>query len=135
MTPNLGEFAALMTAMCFSASSIFFTMAGRRFGPLVTNRLRLIVAILLLIITHWIVFGTPIPMDAGPERWLWLGSSGIVGLAIGDLFLFQAYITLGPRMGLLFLSLSPALAPLLAWIILGEPLSPGNICGILMTFA
>ena len=135
MTPNLGEIAALMTAMCFSASSIFFTMAGRRFGPLVTNRLRLIVAIFLLIITHWIVFGTPIPMDAGPERWLWLGSSGIVGLAIGDLFLFQAYITLGPRMGLLFLSISPALTTLLAWIILGETLSPGTIFGILLTLA
>jgi drug/metabolite transporter (DMT)-like permease len=135
MTPNLGEIAALMTAMCFSASSIFFTMAARRFGPLVTNRLRLIVAIFLLIITHWIVFGTPIPMDAGSERWLWLGSSGIVGLAIGDLFLFQAYIILGPRMGLLFLSLSPALTTLLAWIILGETLSPGTIFGILLTLA
>jgi len=133
MTPNIGEIAALMTAVCFSVSSVFFTMAGRKFGPLITNRLRLIVAILLLGFTHWIIFGTPIPVNSQPAQWFWLGSSGIVGLAIGDLFLFQAYIILGPRLGLLFLSLSPALTTLLAWILLGETLSTGNIFGILLT--
>lgn len=133
MTPSIGEFAALLTALCYSASSIFFTMAGRKFGPLVSNRLRLVIAILLLGITHWIVFKTPFPLNAGTERWLWLGSSGIVGLAIGDLFLFQAYVLLGPRLGLLFLSLSPALATLLAWLLLGESLSAGSISGILIT--
>ena len=59
--------------------------------------------------------------------------SGIVGLAIGDLFLFQAYISLGPRLGLLFLSLSPALASILAFLLLGESLSGGNILGIILT--
>ena len=135
MTPNIGELAALFTAMCYSASSIFFTTAGRKFGPLVSNRLRLIVAIILLGIIHWIYFGSPIPLNAGLQRWLWLGTSGIVGLAIGDLFLFQAYVLLGPRMGLLFLSLSPALASLLAWLILGETLSLGSIAGIVITLA
>lgn len=135
MTPNLGEIAALLTAMCYSISSIFFTFAGRKFGPLVSNRLRLVMAILLLGVIHWIVFGTPIPTNAGVDRWLWLGTSGIVGLAIGDLFLFQSYVVLGPRLGLLFLSLSPALASVLAWLILGEVLSAGNILGIVLTLA
>jgi drug/metabolite transporter (DMT)-like permease len=135
MTPKLGEVAALLTAMCFSTSSIFFTVAGRKYGALVSNRLRLIAAILFLGIAHWIFFGFPIPINAGAERWLWLGSSGIVGLAIGDLFLFKAYVTLGPRLGLLFLSLAPALASLLAWLLLGETLSVGNILGIIMTLA
>jgi drug/metabolite transporter (DMT)-like permease len=133
MTPNIGEIAALGTAMCYSVSSIFFTYAGRKFGPLVGNRLRLVVAILLLAITHWVVFGQPIPLAAGIERWFWLGISGIVGLAISDMFLFQTYITLGPRLGLLFLSLSPAIASVLAWLILGEILSSGNILGIILT--
>jgi len=133
MTTNIGEIAALLTAVCFSGSSIFFTNASRKYGPLVSNRLRLLVAILLLGITHWIFLGNPIPLNAGIARWIWLGSSGIVGLAIGDFFLFQAYVTLGPRLGLLFLSLSPALATLLAWITLGETLNAGSIIGILMT--
>jgi drug/metabolite transporter (DMT)-like permease len=133
MTPNLGEIAALLTAICYATSSIFFTVAGQRFGPLVANRLRLIIAILFIATTHWIIFGTPIPLSADPQRWFWLGCSGVVGLAIGDLFLFQAYVLIGPRLGLLFLSLSPALATLLAWIFLGEALSLGNILGILIT--
>jgi drug/metabolite transporter (DMT)-like permease len=135
MTPESGEIAALLTAMCYSISSIFFTFAGRKFGPVISNRIRLVIAILLLGITHWIVFGNPIPLNAGIDRWFWLGISGIVGLAIGDLFLFQAYVTLGPRLGLLFLSLSPAIASLLAWLILGETLSAGNISGIILTLA
>ncbi|HEX9091559.1 MAG TPA: DMT family transporter [Anaerolineales bacterium] len=135
MTPNAGEVAAIMTAVCFSASSMFFTVAGRKYGPLVSNRLRLVVAILLLGIIHWIIYGSPVPLSAGSQRWLWLGTSGIVGLAIGDLFLFQAYVLLGPRLGLLFLSLSPAIASILAWLILGETLSVGNIIGITITLA
>jgi drug/metabolite transporter (DMT)-like permease len=135
MTVSLGEAAALLTAMCYSISSLFFTVAGRKYGPLVSNRLRLVIAIMLLGITHWIIFGSPIPLHAGLERWLWLGVSGIVGLAIGDLFLFQAYVTIGPRLGLLFLSLSPALASVLAWLLLGERLSLSKITGILVTLA
>ena len=92
-------------------------------------------AVSLLGIIHWVVFGTPIPIYAGAERWFWLGISGIVGLAIGDLFLFQAYVTIGPRLGLLFLSFAPALASVLAWAILGESLSGGNILGIGLTLA
>jgi drug/metabolite transporter (DMT)-like permease len=133
MTVNLGEVAALLTAVCYSISSIFFTVAGRKFGPLTSNRLRLIVAVLLLGITHWVIYGNPIPMNAGVDRWLWLGASGIVGLAIGDLFLFSAYISIGPRLGLLFLSLSPALASILAWLMLGEKLSVVSVIGISLT--
>jgi drug/metabolite transporter (DMT)-like permease len=133
MTPRIGEIAALLTAICYSISSLFFTAAGKKFGPLVSNRLRLVVAILLLGIIHWVVFGSPIPIYAGAERWFWLGISGIVGLAIGDLFLFQAYLLLGPRLGLLFLSLAPALASVLAWLLLGESLNAGNILGIILT--
>lgn len=133
MTANLGQVAALLTAVCYSISSIFFTRAGQKFGPLTSNRLRLVVAILLLGLTHWLLYGKAFPLDAGLDRWLWLGASGIVGLAIGDLFLFQAYITIGPRLGLLFLSLSPALASILAWLMLGEKLSVGNILGIVLT--
>ena len=135
MTREVGEIAALLTAMCYSISSIFFTFAGRKFGPLVSNRIRLVIAVILLGITHWIVFGNPIPLNAGTDRWFWLGISGIVGLAIGDLFLFQAYVILGPRIGLLFLSLSPAIATLLAWLLLGETLTSGSVLGICLTLA
>ncbi len=133
MTPDIGQLAALLTALCYTISSIFFTYAGRQVGALVSNRVRLVMAVLLLGGIHWAIYGSPIPAAAGVDRWIWLGISGIVGLAIGDLFLFQAYVTIGPRLGLLFLSLSPALASILAWLILGETLNAGTILGISLT--
>jgi drug/metabolite transporter (DMT)-like permease len=133
MSLPLGETAALITAACYTTSSTFFTRAGQQFGSWVTNRARLLVAVILLALVHWIFLGQPLPMDASPERWLWLGASGIVGLVLGDLFLFQAYIWIGPRLGLLLLSLAPVLAALLAWLFLGEVLSPLDGLGMALT--
>jgi drug/metabolite transporter (DMT)-like permease len=135
MSPNAGELAALLTAFCYSISSIFFTTAGKIFGPLISNRLRLVIAVLLLLLIHWIAYGSPLPLNAGIQRWFWLGLSGIVGLALGDFFLFRAYVEIGPRLGLLFLSLSPAIATVLAWLFLGEKLNIRSIAGIVITLA
>ena len=129
----LGETAALITAACYTASSTFFTRAGQQFGSWVTNRARLLVAVILLALVHWIFLGQPLPLYAAPERWLWLGASGIVGLVLGDLFLFQSYIWIGARLGLLMLSLAPVLAALFAWLFLGEVLSPLDGLGMAAT--
>ena len=135
MNNYIGEFAALITAFCYAASSTFFTAAGKRLGSQVANRARLVTAVLLLVTVHWIGLGQPLPLDAERERWFWLGLSGIVGLALGDAFLFQTYVSIGPRLGLLLLSLAPALAAVLAWLFLGERLGPGKVLGILVTLA
>ncbi len=133
MSLPLGETAALITAACYTASSTFFTHAGQQFGSWVTNRARLLVAVILLVLVHWIFLGQPLPLEASLVRWLWLGASGIVGLVLGDLFLFQAYIWIGARLGLLLLSLAPVLAALLAWLFLGEVLRPLDGLGIALT--
>lgn len=133
MNTYIGEITALVTAFCYATSSTFFTAAGKRFGAMVANRTRLVAAVSLLVITHWIIYEQLLPLDASHERWFWLGLSGILGLALGDAFLFQAYISIGPRMGLLLLSLAPAFAALLAWIFLGEILGTGKLLGMLIT--
>ena len=135
MTLFLGEIAALITSVCFSATSTFFTLAGRQVGSLVVNRIRLILALILLIFTHWVLLGQPIPLDAAPQRWFWLGISGVIGLVLGDAFLFQAFVWIGPRISMLMMSLAPVLAALAAWVFLGEFLSAGQIVGILITMA
>ncbi len=129
----LGELAALGTAFAFSIGSVFLTLAGRHIGPLVLNRLRLIVAIFLLSLTHWLTLGTLLPWDAEPQRWLWLGLSGVVGLVIGDIFLFQAFVWIGPRLSMLMMSLAPVIAALLAWVFLGERMALLEIVGVALT--
>ena len=61
--------------------------------------------------------------------------SAIVGLVIGDSLLFQAYILIGPRLGILLLSLSPLWGTLLAWIFLGERLSLPELAAIAIALA
>ncbi len=135
MLSYLGELAALGTSLSFSVGSTMFTAAGRRIGPLVVNRVRLVFAVIFLSIFHWITLGKLIPFDAAPERWFWLGLSGIIGLVLGDILLFQAFVLIGPRLSMLMMSLAPIIAALQAWIFLDETLTGGKIFGILLTLA
>ncbi len=128
-----GELAAMTTAVLWSATAVFFTYAGRQVGSVVVNRIRLVVALLLLGATHWLVTGDPLPRGVEPQRWMWLGLSGVVGLVGGDSFLFQAYLWVGPRLGMLMMSLAPVLAALLAFAFLGEGLVALQWFGIMVT--
>jgi drug/metabolite transporter (DMT)-like permease len=131
----IGEIAALATSVAFSFASTFLTLAGRRVGSMVLNRTRLVLAIAFLIITHWIVLGVPLPLQADSDRWLWLGLSGVVGLVIGDIFLFQAFVWIGPRLSMLMMSLAPVIAAFLAWIFLGEIVTFAQMAGIALTLS
>jgi drug/metabolite transporter (DMT)-like permease len=134
LSTHLGELAALTTAVLFSFSSSLFTQAGRQVGSLILNRLRLVMAVGWLLLAH-AVLRLPLPLQASGERWFWLGLSGIVGLVLGDAFLFQAFINTGPRLSMRMMALSPGLASLAAWIFLGEALTGIQILGILLTLA
>jgi len=129
----LGELAALATSLSFSLGSTAFTAAGRRIGSLVVNRTRLVLAVTFLSITHWVLLGSPLPTNATSDQWFWFGLSGFVGLVLGDIFLFQAFVLIGPRLSMLMMSLAPVLATLQAWAFLGEILSGWQIFGILLT--
>ena len=135
MLSYLGELAALATSLTFSVGSTMFTAAGRRLGSLVVNRTRLVIAVVFLSIAHQVVLGSLFPLDVAPERWLWLGLSGVVGLVLGDIFLFQAFVLVGPRLSMLMMSLAPIIAALEAWVFLGETLTGGQVFGIVVTIA
>jgi drug/metabolite transporter (DMT)-like permease len=126
----LGELAALGAATMWSISAIFFTISGRRIGSVVVNRVRLALAVLFVGVTHWFFFGNVFPTGADPYRYLWLAISGVIGLVIGDSLLFQSYVLVGPRLGVLMLSLAPIFSTLLAWALLGETLTPLELAAI-----
>ncbi len=131
----IGESAALLTSVFFSITAVIFTQASRRAGSLVTNRVRLVIALIYLMIINLILFGQPLPIGSGIERWVWLSLSGVIGLALGDMFLFSAYEHIGPRLGMLLMSLAPVISALLAWLFLGETLQTGQIAGIAVTLS
>lgn len=133
MAAYLGELAAVTTSICYSVSSVLYTFAGRKLTALVINRARLVLAVTLLVSVHWVTQGIPFPLNAGLPRWFWLGCSGIVGLALGDFFLFEAYRCIGPRLSSLMMSLAPILVTLLAYAYFGESLGSLSLLGIALT--
>jgi drug/metabolite transporter (DMT)-like permease len=128
----LGEVAGLVTSFMYSLSSTFFTLAGRKVSSFVLNRVRLILAILLIILAHFLL-RTPLPFRIEGDRLFWLGLSGVIGLTIGDIFLFEGYNKIGPRLTMLMMSLAPVLSAILAALFLAERLSAGQVVGILVT--
>ncbi|MBN2499411.1 MAG: DMT family transporter [Anaerolineales bacterium] len=131
--PYAGELASLLTSLMFSIGPTFFTLGTQKVGSIVVNRTRLLLTVALLLIVHWIAIGTPLPLDAEPRRWFWLGLSGVIGLALGDTALFQAFLLLGARLTMLIFSFSPVIAALFAWLFLGETLTPLQIVAIFVT--
>ena len=129
----LGELAALGTSLCFSFTSTFFTLAGRQVGSVVVNRVRLLLAVGFLMLVHWVLLGQPLPLGVEPERWFWLGLSGIIGLVLGDAFLFQAFVMIGPQPSMLMMSLAPVISAFSAWVFLGETLNGRQLLAVALT--
>jgi drug/metabolite transporter (DMT)-like permease len=129
----LGEIAAIITSITYAINSALFTLAGREVGSMTVNRLRLLAASLMLAAGHWLWLGNPWPLHTEPYRWFWLGISGIVGLVLGDAFLFQAFVLVGPRISMLMMSLAPIMAGFMAWMLLGESLGGWQMLGIIVT--
>ncbi len=129
----LGELAALGTATCWSFTGLFFAEAARRIGALRVNLLRLPVALVLLSLAT-AVTSTPFATING-TRASYLAASGVVGLVIGDLALFEAMRRIGPRLAFLIMSLAPIAASLAGLVLLGE--RPGRLAvlGIAVTLA
>ena len=126
----VGEFAALGTALCWSFGSIFFTISSRRLGHNAVNRLRLVVALFLLMTAHFITFGRFFPTAANQQQWFWFGLSGIIGFALGDMLLFRAFVLLGARMSMLLMALVPVFGTFIAWLFLGEILTLSQLVAI-----
>jgi drug/metabolite transporter (DMT)-like permease len=128
-----GEIYALITAFLWVFGALIFEMLGKREGADSINILRLIFALIFLSIFTSITLHNPLPVDASKETWGWLFLSGIIGFAIGDLFLFKAFVLIGARISMLIMSLAPPVAAFLGRILLGEKLSEYQFWGIVIT--
>jgi drug/metabolite transporter (DMT)-like permease len=128
--PFIGELCGLLTAVCWSGSSLAFSAATLRVGPIRLNVTRLIFAAALLFIAV-VITGSDIHLSSSQLRNLVI--SGIIGLVIGDTFLFKSYEIIGARMGMLIMSVAPAISALLAYMLLGEILSWIAALGMVVT--
>ncbi len=135
MDAYIGQIAGLLTSFFWSFSSIFFTLSGRQVGSSIVNRTRLAFALIMIGAAHWITQGELLPLHAALSRWGWMGLSGFIGFVLGDAFLFQAFIMIGPRLSMLIMALNPVMGAVMAWVLLGEKLSAVEILGIMLAIS
>jgi drug/metabolite transporter (DMT)-like permease len=135
VSEHFGEIVALGTALCWTATALFFAEAGLRVGSLVVNVIRLTMAFGMLVIVGWLTRGLPLPTDATAHAWLWLSISAVVGFAFGDLCLFRAFVLIGARLSSLIMAFAPPFAALIGWLVLGETLALQQALGMALTLA
>jgi drug/metabolite transporter (DMT)-like permease len=131
-TEYLGSLAAFATALCWTVSAILFTRASRRIGGVTVNYARMVLSLPMMALIHLITQGSLFPTGVESFRWGWLALSGVIGLALGDSFLFNAFALIGPRLSLLIMSLVPVMSTTAAWFFLRETLAPLEITGVLV---
>lgn len=132
---HLGEFAALLTALCWTATALAFESASLKVGSIAVNLIRLLLAFIFLSIFSYLTRGYLLPTDATSNAWIWLSISGIIGFVIGDLFLFESYTIIGSRIAMLIMTTVPPITAILSWAMLGETLSLFNLFGMLLTIS
>ncbi len=122
-------FAALCCTALFSFSIVCAHRTARTIGGTEANFWRLACAALLLG-TWSYAFGIGLGGDAFPMFLL----SGVAGIGIGDIALFQALPRLGPRLSSLLINcLTAPLGALLEWLWLRTSLTPSQLlCGVVI---
>jgi drug/metabolite transporter (DMT)-like permease len=131
---HTGEFAALLTAVFWTVTSLSFEAASHKIGALAVNILRLLLGLFFLSIFTFIKRGLILPLDADFFNWKWLFISGLIGFVFGDLFLFESYVLIGSRFSMLIMTLVPPLTALFGFLFIGERLTLFHFLGMTLTF-
>ena len=129
----LGEAAALGTALCWSFATLLFTRAARRIGAFTLNLTRITLALVILSLLVLVTRGLEWAPEAETRHIVLLAVSGIVGLTLGDWAYFGAFVSIGPRVTTLFMTLAPPMSAAIAVPLLGEHLGGAALLGMTLT--
>ena len=128
---DLSHLLSLAAALSWTLASLFGHQPAVTFGSLHFNRIRMVVSAVLLAI---MMIATNNSWFLPEAFWLPTLASALVGVVIGDFFLFVTMRRLGPRRtGILFAANAP-LAAVLGWLFLSEPLSLFKVLAIFLGF-
>ena len=124
-------FLSVLAAFCWAAASLISADVTRSIGGLVFNRLRLFfVSIILIIYTTIINTWSTIDFDSLDIIIL----SGVIGILLGDTFLFIALQKIGPRRNNILFSLAAPFTVILNIFFLGIKMSSINLFGCFIVF-
>lgn len=125
MDATLGHAAALGSAASWALGSILFGRIGLRASPQGMNLFKGLAGLVYLGAALLLV-GLE-PMDL--RSFLFLGLSGLVGIAMGDTLFFASLVRLGPRPVVLLATLGPVFTVLGSVALLGERMAVAGWAG------
>ncbi len=126
--PYLGEMCALTGPLCWSVAVILYRRSSEQADPIGMTLFKNGVATGLLTLTL-LIFGIGLPNDRALADWARLAFSGILGLAIADILLFEALRRIGAARLAVVDTIYAPLMVLLSWLFLNEKLSAGFLLG------
>lgn len=113
------ELAALAASFCFATGGLFAVAPSRALGAIRFNRIRMLLMAVLLGIAGFFTGGfSTLSWAVMPP----LIISGLVGIFLGDTFLFAGLRRVGPRRNAVMFALNAPLAALAGVLFLGEVL-------------
>jgi len=128
---EIAHFLAISAAFSWTLASLFGHRMVRSFGALHFNRLRMLASAFLLCLML-VLTGGSFHMPA--EFWVPVILSTVIGVVLGDYFLFTTMRRMGPRRTGILFALNAPLAAWLSWLLLNEPLSSFKISALIMGF-
>lgn len=126
------ELSGLVAALCWTISSLMAPRLIERFGTMLFNTVRIVIASVILLLICLTTERFSLALWQHTEM---IMLSGLLGIFIGDTMLFSAVHRLGPRRtGVLFATNAP-MSILLGWLFLGENLSFSQLfaCSLVLT--
>lgn len=130
----IGEAAALLSAMCNAACSVFFSKLVRRYPTLPVATLAMAGAVLVLALPAVAEGVYVIPFRLTSIGWLVIFFVGVSSGVFYYLWVWCLSKTTATRVAV-FLALSPITAAILGWLFLGEPITPGLAAGLIAVAA
>ena len=127
----LGSLFAISSAFFWAVAVILYKKSGEIFSPLSLNIYKSIVALVLIPLTM-LILEVPFIPDVPVNDWLLLALSGILGIALADLFFFTALNKLGAGLVAIVECLYLPSVLFFSYLILGEKLGTGGIIGSLL---
>ena len=125
-----GQLFALIAALCWAQNSIIYSWIGKRTGSNAVAHVRIWIALPAAMITNFFFTSSFFPCGYPASIYFYFGISGFLGFFIADVFIFRAFIYLGPVKTMVIMTFSPVFSALISWIFLSELLSLLQISGI-----
>ncbi len=126
----IGETAALGASLSWAVAGLMTEKTSKKADPTELNLIVKFFGFFMISIVSAAAGGNLIPLGVPGETWLWLSLSGIIGFALGDVFLFRAYHLLGAKIALLIFTVNPVITAVLGFFLFGETLTFTNVLGM-----